>query len=309
MMKEVLQKFSEGRSSYQMEVADLSMRRADKTLFTDWIVQEPKPKDFVIPTLPAFNGRGDPLDHIFQFQQKMSLVLNNEAIHCKVFSTTFTVPSLLWFRQLQPCFINSFNDFRRQFLQQYRANREAPKTMGDLYHIEQGENEHPQAYLQRFMDLVHQIHNVDTVIAANLFIKNLQVGTLLYENLTLTPLYDLADIKIRAEGGFHVLEARDHTQKKLALILVLVVNNPPLPTTKDKRKSTNFNQEKGSKRSKNRGERYVTRISISIPLEKRSVKRTKTAKFGEPIQDVVSNRPKRQEHILHISQRSWPYNI
>ncbi|XP_062104051.1 uncharacterized protein LOC133815207 [Humulus lupulus] len=136
----------------------------------------------------------------------MALEPNNEAIQCKVFSTTFSGPALLWFRQLKPGSLNSISDLRLTFLQQYSANREAPRTMADLYRIEQGENEHPKAYFQRFIDLVHQIHDVDPITVANLFIKSLQVGSLLHENLTMTPPYDMAEVQIRAEGVFKVLE-------------------------------------------------------------------------------------------------------
>ncbi|XP_062112471.1 uncharacterized protein LOC133823627 [Humulus lupulus] len=193
MMREMMQKFSDGRSFYATEHLDLVSRTTEKSHFSEWIQNEPKPRDFVIPSLPAFNGKGDPLNHLFQFQQKMALEANNKAIQCKVFSTTFSGPALLWFRQLKPGSLNNFTNLRRTFLQQYSANREAPRTMADLYQIEQGENEHPKAYLQRFIDLVHQIHDVDPLTAANLFVKSLQVGSLLHENLTMTPPYDMAD--------------------------------------------------------------------------------------------------------------------
>ncbi|XP_062098761.1 uncharacterized protein LOC133804631 [Humulus lupulus] len=209
MMGEMMQKFSDGRSAYATEHLDLVSRTTKKSPFSEWIQNEPKPRDFIIPSLPAFNGKGDPLNHLFQFQQKMALEANNEAIRCKVFSTTFSGPALLWFRQLKPGSLNSFSDLRRTFLQQYSANREAPRTMADLYRIEQGENEHPKAYLQRFIDLVHQIHDVDPLTAANLFVKSLQVGSLLHENLTMMPPYDMADVQTRAEGVFRVLEFRE----------------------------------------------------------------------------------------------------
>ncbi|XP_062088969.1 uncharacterized protein LOC133795534 [Humulus lupulus] len=155
MLREMMQKFSDGRSAYATEHLDLVSRTTEKSPFSEWIQNEPKPRDFIIPSLPAFNGKGDPLNHLFQFQQKMALEANNEAIQCKVFSTTFSGPALLWFRQLKPGSLNSFSDLRRTFLQQYSVNREAPRTMADLYRIEQGENEHPKAYLQHFIDLVH----------------------------------------------------------------------------------------------------------------------------------------------------------
>ncbi|XP_062103215.1 uncharacterized protein LOC133814242 [Humulus lupulus] len=248
MMREVMQKFSDGRSAYATDYMDLVSRTTERSTFAKWIQKEPKPRDFAIPPLPAFNRKGDPLNQLFQFQQKMDLEANNEAIQCKVFSTTFFGPALLWFRQLKPGSVNGFGDLRRAFLQQYNANREAPRMMVDLYQIEQGENKHPKSNLQRFIDLVHQIHDVEPATAANHFVKRLQVGSLLHENLTMTLPYDMAEILNRAEGVFRVLEFRERAQKKSALISMPPANNPPPPSTRDeKRKRQETDHTKGGK--------------------------------------------------------------
>ncbi|XP_062085182.1 uncharacterized protein LOC133791267 [Humulus lupulus] len=221
----MIHKFLDGRSAHASEHMDLVSRTTERLPFEEWIQNEPKLRDFIIPPLPAFNGKGDPLNNLFQFQQKMALEANNEAIQCKVFSTTFSGPALLWFRQLKPGSVNSFGDLRRAFLQQYNANREVPRMMADLYRIEQGENEHPKSYLQCFFDLVHQIQDVEPVTAAKLFVKSLQVRSLLHENHTMTPPYDMAEIQIRAEGVFRLLEFRERAQKKSALISAPPANN------------------------------------------------------------------------------------
>ncbi|XP_062074857.1 uncharacterized protein LOC133778851 [Humulus lupulus] len=268
MMREMMQKFSDGRSVHATEHMHLVSRTTEKSPFSEWIQNEPKPRDFVIPSLPAFNGKGDSLNHLFQFQQKMALEANNEAIQCKVFSMTFSGPALLWFRQLKPGFINSFSDLQRTFLQQYSVNHEAPRTMADLCRIEQGENEHPKAYLQRFIDLVHQIHDVDPVTAANLFVKSLQVGYLLHENLTMTPPYDMAEVQTRAEGVFRVLEFRERAQKKSALISAPPANNPPPPARDDKRKRQQTDHAKEGKRPRhNRGSPRYPSFEYTVPQE------------------------------------------
>ncbi|XP_062113427.1 uncharacterized protein LOC133824546 [Humulus lupulus] len=124
--------------------------------------------------------------------------------------------------------------------------------MADLYRIEQGENEHPKPYLQHFIDLVHQIHDIEPAIATNLFVKSLQVGSLLHENLTMTPSYDMAEIQARANGVFRVLKCRAHPQKKIALISKPPPNNPsPPPKGEDKRKKTSIRTSEGGKRSRN----------------------------------------------------------
>ncbi|XP_062113129.1 uncharacterized protein LOC133824274 [Humulus lupulus] len=121
--------------------------------------------------------------------------------------------------------------------------------MADLYRIEQGENEHPKSYLQHFIDLVRQIHDIEPATMTNLFIKSLQVGSLLHKNLTMTPPYYMAEIQARAEGVFRFLEYRERAQKKSTLISTPPPNNTSPPSTRDeRRKRQESNPMKGGKR-------------------------------------------------------------
>ena len=86
------------RFSNPQDLAMMATRGVNKSPFTEWIVEELKPKDFIIPSFKQFDGKSDPVDHIFNFQQKMALETRNEAILCKVFSTTLVGPALAWFR-------------------------------------------------------------------------------------------------------------------------------------------------------------------------------------------------------------------
>ncbi|XP_062118944.1 uncharacterized protein LOC133832648 [Humulus lupulus] len=242
MLREVMQKFSDGRSAHSSDYVELVSRTAERSPFEKWIQNEPKPRDFMIPPLPTFNGKGDSLNHLFQFQQKMAL---------------------------EPGSISNIGDLRRASLQQYNANHKAPRAMADLYRIEQGENENPKSYLQRFIDLVHQIHDVEPATTTNLFVKSLQVGSLLHENLTMTPPYDMAEIQARAEGVFRVLEYREHVEKKSALISTPPPNNPSPPSTRDeKRKRQESDPAKGGKRPRmSRDPPRFSSFEYTIPQE------------------------------------------
>ena len=88
----------------------MATRRVSRSPFTELIVEEPKPKDFVVLIVKQFDGKSNPVDHIFNFQQKIALEMRNEAILCKVFSTTLTGPTLAWFRQLPEKSINNFEE-------------------------------------------------------------------------------------------------------------------------------------------------------------------------------------------------------
>ena len=72
----------------------MATRGVNKSPFTELIMNEPKHKDFAVPSFKRFDGKLDHADHIFNFQQKMALETRNEVILCKVFSTTLVGPAL-----------------------------------------------------------------------------------------------------------------------------------------------------------------------------------------------------------------------
>ena len=73
------------------------------------------------------------MEHIFQFQQKIVLERKNEAMLCKVFSTTLVGSALIWFQQRHEKSIGSFEDFYTLFMWKYRTNRYQIKMMCDLH--------------------------------------------------------------------------------------------------------------------------------------------------------------------------------
>ena len=88
------------RFNSPQDLAVMATRGVSRSPFTEWIVDEPKPKDFVVLSFKKFDEKSDPVDHIFNFQEKMALETRNGAIPCKVFSTMLIGPALAWFRQL-----------------------------------------------------------------------------------------------------------------------------------------------------------------------------------------------------------------
>ena len=123
MMAELSRRLGAHHGQTPADLAEQAVRGINRTAFADWIQSEPKPKDFTTPTIKVFEGKTDPLNQIYQFQQKMALETRNEAIICKVFSTTLAGPALLWFRQIPECSINGFEDFCKMFLKQYAGAR------------------------------------------------------------------------------------------------------------------------------------------------------------------------------------------
>ena len=59
------------------------------------------------------------------------------------------------------------------------------------------------------------IYDADSIATARSFIKGLQPGSMLFEYLIKNTLYDMAEIRVRAEGEFRVLESREKLSRKV----------------------------------------------------------------------------------------------
>ena len=64
------------------------------------------------------------------------------------------------------------------------------------------------------------IHDADSVVATSSFIKGLQPGSMLFEDLMKNTPYDMTEVRARAEGVFRVLESRKKLSKKVIAISV-----------------------------------------------------------------------------------------
>ena len=92
--------------------------------------------------------------------------------------------------------------------------------MDNLHYLVQNEDETPQQYLARFMKVMNMIYDADSVATVGSFIKGLQHGSMLFENLIKNTPYDMAEIRVRAEGVFRVLESREKLSRKVTTISI-----------------------------------------------------------------------------------------
>ena len=63
-------------------------------------------------------------------------------------------------------------------------------------------------------------YDADLVAAAGSFIKGLQPGSMLFEDLIKNTPYDMIEVRARAEGVFRVLESQEKLSKKVTTISV-----------------------------------------------------------------------------------------
>ena len=92
--------------------------------------------------------------------------------------------------------------------------------MADLHPLVPNEDETPQQYLTRFMEVMNMIYDADSVVAVGSFIKGLQPGSMLFEDLIKNTPYDMAEIREKAKGVFRVPETREKLSRKVTAISV-----------------------------------------------------------------------------------------
>ena len=64
------------------------------------------------------------------------------------------------------------------------------------------------------------IYDANSVVAIGSFIKELQPGSMLFEDLIKNTPYDMTEVGARAEGVFKVLEIWEKLSKKVTTIFV-----------------------------------------------------------------------------------------
>ena len=78
------------------------------------------------PTFAIYNGRADPVEHVRQFNQKMAIYSQNEAIMCKVFPSSLRPVAMRWFNSLKTNSIGSYKQLTQAFCSCFITNSRVP---------------------------------------------------------------------------------------------------------------------------------------------------------------------------------------
>ena len=65
-----------------------ALRQISKSPFTHKIDRAKLPRQFTQPTFTIYNGRTNPVEHVNHFNQRMTVHSKNEALICKVFTSS-----------------------------------------------------------------------------------------------------------------------------------------------------------------------------------------------------------------------------
>ena len=117
-----------------------------KSPFTHKLEGAMLPRRFNQLTFTLYNGRTDPVEHVNQFNQRMSVHSKNEALMCKVFPSSLGPVAMRWFNGLKMNSIDSYKQLIQAFGSRFITNTRVPRPLSSLLSLSMHEGEILKAY-------------------------------------------------------------------------------------------------------------------------------------------------------------------
>ena len=106
--------------------------QVSKSPFTNRIEGAKLPRRFNQPVFAIYNGRADPVEHVSQFNQKMAIYSQNEALMCKIFPSSLGSMAIRWFNSLKTNSIGSYKQLTQAFCSRFITNIRVPRPLSLL---------------------------------------------------------------------------------------------------------------------------------------------------------------------------------
>jgi len=136
----------------------------------------PIPDNFKPPHLSTFEGRGDPMEHVTAFNNRVVVIGAADSLKCKLLAVTFTDVALRWYINLPRFSIVSYHDMIRKLSQQFSASRHRKVSSNSLFNVSQGQSESLRSYLARFNECTIKVSNPNQELFVGAFQNGLRAG-------------------------------------------------------------------------------------------------------------------------------------
>ena len=117
---------SPSRRGVGTNVMKKTLSQISKSPFTQGIKKAKLPRRFHQPTFAIYNGRTDPVEHVSRFKQKMAVHSQDEALLCRVFSSSLGSMPMRWFDGLRTNSISSFKKLTQSFCSRFITCSKVP---------------------------------------------------------------------------------------------------------------------------------------------------------------------------------------
>ena len=123
-----------------------ALSQISKSPFTREIEKAKLPRQFHQPSFAMYNGRTDHVEHVSQFKQKMAIHSQDEALMCRVFSSSLGPMPMRWFNGLRTNSISSFKKLTQSFCSRFITCSRVSQPLDSLLSMSMSEGESIKAY-------------------------------------------------------------------------------------------------------------------------------------------------------------------
>ncbi|GKD42468.1 reverse transcriptase domain-containing protein [Tanacetum coccineum] len=134
----------------------------DEDLSQPWVCEETDPftlhiRHFDLPKricmpshVKTYDGSEDPEDHLKIFQAAAKVERWAMPTWCHMFNSTLIGNARVWFDDLPPESIDSYDDLKKAFLANYLQQNKCIKDLVEIHHIKQREGESTEDFVRKF---------------------------------------------------------------------------------------------------------------------------------------------------------------
>ncbi|XP_024026074.1 uncharacterized protein LOC112092959 [Morus notabilis] len=159
------------------------------------------------PSIPSYDGRGDPDDHLEMYTGHMLLHGYAEEIMCRAFRNHLTDSARRWFRMLRPNSISSWDELKETFSLQFIGVKKYVSPKQNLTTIYQKLNESLREWLARYGETVAATMDITDREPLTGALSSMKKITPFKRELNRKSLTNYREFLVRVQGYINVEEA------------------------------------------------------------------------------------------------------
>ena len=141
-----------------------------------------------------YNSRTDPVEHVSHFNQRMAVHSKDEALMCKVFSSSLGPVAMRWFDGLRADSIDSFKELTRAFGSRFITCSRVPRPLDFLLSLSMREGETLKTYSDRYWEMFNEINGDFGDVTISTFKVGLPAEHSLRKSLTGKPVTSVCQL-------------------------------------------------------------------------------------------------------------------
>nr|XP_023903700.1 uncharacterized protein LOC112015525 [Quercus suber] len=201
-----------------MDSMSRALRRAARLPFSDDMERAPTPSRFTRPLFNSYDGKIDPVEHVSNYIQMMSLHTHNNALMCKVFPSSLGPTALRWFNRLRKGSIHNFAKLIQEFGVRFVTCSRVPQPVDALLSMKIRVGETRRSYANWYWEFYNEISGGNEKIAASTFRIGLPEDSELRESLMRKPPEDMRQLMSRIEEYKRLEDDRLQSKGKAPLV-------------------------------------------------------------------------------------------